>query len=466
MAFQLKRNLIILSVFTAIIILLTLSILQMHWINTLVIDQAVNRVKQKINCAWQILDDQKKKLSIVADLLSKVDVVSEVQNSSIEKRLNLLQNVKTKEALDVLTLVFPGQLKDNTIANYLVKRFALLVENGPLDGFADISKEILKKAAPEIREKVTINNKIENSIFIFSLCKKQSYDKKTEYYIVAAKCLSNDVSLIDRIQTDLFKDKFYKGKRVGTVTIFCGPQRIATTVLLKNGHRATGTLVSKEVEAKVLNNGIPWIGRAFVVSDWYLSRYEPIVNPGGHIIGMLYIGELEQLYTDQKYNIVFTGAGVLFFIIVLAFLVGALMINHARKIEQAQKEARFDFIRVLGHELKSPINSIESYLQVMHQGVAGELPEKYRSIVERSILRIQYMRKLIGDLLDLTRIESGHKKRALVEVDIVKTAREVIEDEKANAEKKQVIIKLNATNTIKLYADESEIHMILSLEEG
>jgi len=79
-------------------------------------------------------------------------------------------------------------------------------------------------------------------------------------------------------------------------------------------------LVSQEVENQVLNNGISWTGRAEVVDKWYLSSYEPICDPLGKIIGMLYIGELEQIYIDQKYNSLFTGVGVIFCIILFSFL--------------------------------------------------------------------------------------------------------------------------------------------------
>ena len=52
----------------------------------------------------------------------------------------------------------------------------------------------------------------------------------------------------------------------------------------------------------------------------------------------------------------------------------------------------------------------------------GDDITKYESMVSRSLVRLNNMRKLIFDILDLTRIESHHKKREIVSADISKIA--------------------------------------------
>ena len=59
------------------------------------------------------------------------------------------------------------------------------------------------------------------------------------------------------------------------------------------GARALGTRVSEEVSRAVLDKGDKWINRAFVVNDWYISAYEPIVDANGKRVGILYAGYLE-----------------------------------------------------------------------------------------------------------------------------------------------------------------------------
>ena len=80
---------------------------------------------------------------------------------------------------------------------------------------------------------------------------------------------------------------------MGTVTVFLDDVRITTNVPLKAGERALGTRVSNEVRTQVLDDGRTWIDRAFVVNDWYISSYEPIVDVDGKRVGMLYAGFLE-----------------------------------------------------------------------------------------------------------------------------------------------------------------------------
>ena len=59
--------------------------------------------------------------------------------------------------------------------------------------------------------------------------------------------------------------------------------------MLKNqdGSRAIGTRVSEEVYNQVVVNGQPYIGRAYVVNNWYITAYEPIKNNDNQIIGIL-----------------------------------------------------------------------------------------------------------------------------------------------------------------------------------
>ena len=97
---------------------------------------------------------------------------------------------------------------------------------------------------------------------------------------------------------DVIRDLVYgpgsliKGS-IGTVTVFLDDVRITTNVPIRPGERALGTRVSNEVRTNVLDQGETWIDRAFVVNDWYISSYEPIIDIEGRRVGMLYAGYLE-----------------------------------------------------------------------------------------------------------------------------------------------------------------------------
>ena len=134
--------------------------------------------------------------------------------------------------------------------------------------------------------------------------------------------LNQNYEIVDRVKEIVFKGEKYKGIDIGTVTIFQKDLRISTNVTKENGERAIGTRVSKEVNKAVLEEGKPWIDRAFVVNDWYISAYEPIRNIDGKIIGILYVGMLEKPYIDLRNNVMltFTGIAILCVIILLTIL--------------------------------------------------------------------------------------------------------------------------------------------------
>jgi signal transduction histidine kinase len=52
----------------------------------------------------------------------------------------------------------------------------------------------------------------------------------------------------------------------------------------------------------VLGEGRTWLDSAFVVNDWYISAYEPLVDSYGKRVGMLYVGFLEKPFSDAKYQ--------------------------------------------------------------------------------------------------------------------------------------------------------------------
>ena len=136
--------------------------------------------------------------------------------------------------------------------------------------------------------------------------------------------------------------------------------------------------------------------------------------------------------------------------------------RHARKLAAEKRRVRFEFISVLGHELKAPLSAIEGYLNIMRgQSLGGDLAA-YMPVIDRCLARGQGMRKLIMDLLDMTRIESGEKRRELGPIDVRELARSSLEMARPTAEERQITVELHAHEPVPMTADAGEIEIVLN----
>jgi signal transduction histidine kinase len=136
--------------------------------------------------------------------------------------------------------------------------------------------------------------------------------------------------------------------------------------------------------------------------------------------------------------------------------------RQARRLAEEKRQVRFQFISVLAHEMKSPISAIEGYLQMIHERSVGNKLEDYDHMVDRCLLRIEGMRKLISDLLDLTSIESGQRQRTITSVDLAEVARQSVENVKPEAERRGISIQLEMPSSLLMEADRTEIEMVFN----
>ncbi|MFP4379961.1 MAG: ATP-binding protein [Candidatus Sumerlaeia bacterium] len=139
-----------------------------------------------------------------------------------------------------------------------------------------------------------------------------------------------------------------------------------------------------------------------------------------------------------------------------------ILSRQARQLAEEKRRVRFEFISVLAHELKAPLNAVEGYLNTLENDFARNDPAIFDKIVDRSRIRLDGMRKIITDLLDMTRIESGRKKREIGEVDVREVAEMAIESVQPTADERKITISLEAPDTVPMIADRGEIEIILN----
>ncbi len=204
--------------------------------------------------------------------------------------------------------------------------------------------------------------------------------------------LNQNLDLIDHINRIVYPEGSLPFDGHGTATLFMEDVRITTNVRLFQDQRAIGTRVSQAVRQAVLEQGGTWLDRAFVVNDWYVSAYEPLLDSSGQRVGMLYVGYLEKPFRFVKYGMLALIAGIFLLVMVLAAVFSVRwarsifkpveQMNHAmQRVEEGDSGARVgpvearDEIGTLANQLDQLLDVIDDKTQAL-QRWAGELDAK------------------------------------------------------------------------------------------
>jgi len=87
--------------------------------------------------------------------------------------------------------------------------------------------------------------------------------------------------------------------------------------------------------------------------------------------------------------------------------IGVITVLHDITALKKLDRMKSEFVSMVSHEIRSPMNSVLMQIQVILDGLAGELTEKQRNILTRAHLKIENLACMTSELLDLARIESG-----------------------------------------------------------
>ncbi len=132
------------------------------------------------------------------------------------------------------------------------------------------------------------------------------------------------------------------------------------------------------------------------------------------------------------------------------------------RMNEEGKKIRYQFLSVLSHELKAPLNAVEGYLRMMKDKQAGDRVEDYETPIERSLQRIQGMRNLIMDLLDLTKIRLERKDEKTIELNLADIASGAIVTVQPYAIQLEVTIDLTVRSDAILMADPTDMEIIFN----
>ncbi|MEO0129552.1 MAG: cache domain-containing protein [candidate division WOR-3 bacterium] len=339
------------------------SIIGIATINRGIINQAQNRVSADLNSAGEIYDQfANQVLNVCRFTATRFFLKKALLEKKNLDMIQELERVLKTENLDFLSVVDTngvvlarGTNKDNfndTVYNPLIEH--TIKTKSPTYATEILTAEGLYKENPVLKKKAEIKilptqrvkfqrSGVETSglVIVGSAPILDDYENVIGV-VYAGKLINNNFDIVDRIKNTVFLNEQYKGRDIGTSTIFMKDLRVSTNVKNVDGTRAIGTLISKEVYEAVIEKGQTWLARAFVVKDWYITAYRPIKNFLGETVGVLYVGILEKKYTDMRNQIVlfFIGLTIIAILAVTGFsyLLSGTITKSIGEIARAARE--------------------------------------------------------------------------------------------------------------------------------
>lgn len=338
MKLQTKFSLGIIIVFA--ILAASIAAVSFVWVDQNTIRQAQDRVQLHIQASWEIFNGKSERMQAALEILAQDDQVNaflqDPQNQvlAINAR-TYLESVRQLQNMDVLTLMNDeGRVLLRTRAPYhsgelvtddpVVRR--ALAARKPAEGTVILAQDRLERGGEGLLAQC-LQNGGEPRGMMQSVAVPIIWNDRLIGILQMGSLVNGASAKVDRIRDTVFKNEQYNGKPLGTATIFMGDLRTSTNALDSQGKRAVGTRASPEVVQRVLNEGKPWTGRAWVVDTWYLAQYDPIRDPDGAVVGMLYVGELEQKYLDLRTQALALFLAVIVAGMLLAFIVFWLIVG-------------------------------------------------------------------------------------------------------------------------------------------
>ena len=379
------RTKIILSFLVVIIVGGSLSLIfGSRLVKGTIIYQAQAKVRHDLAAAWMVFNE---KLNDIKDIVcftgSSETLLDAIKRKDRDSLCKYLCRIREENHLDILTLtdsngnvvlrtrnleVFgDSQSQDGVIDKALqgeisafpqiVTRSELIKESEELAERAFMEFVETPKAAPRLE------NKEENGMMLKAACPVIDEGDRLLGILYGGILINRNYDIVDRVKEIVYKDEKYKGREIGTATIFQHDLRISTNVRNARGERAIGTRVSTEVNQAVLVEGIPWIDRAFVVNDWYITAYEPIKNVSDEIIGILYVGILERPYIDITNRVILTFGViavccVVLLLVILYFSTTRIIDPLHNMVLATQKIAKGDLSHKVDVQSKDEIGSL------------------------------------------------------------------------------------------------------------
>ncbi len=388
----------------------------LYLIDQWIVGEAQQKVRHDLGVARSVLMHEEERLRDVIRFSTDYVALALVLEQSVPGTVAAeMTEILQRERLDFLTLTdASGKIVlqgGSSSAPHGAQSPGALVGLGATQGYCGpvvLTESELRQESPQLASAARIPRRVspfdveERGMLL--VCSSPVVDEeKVHGYLYGGVLLNGNLDLIDKIKKTVYGSEDFRGTKLGSATLFLDDLRVATTVRLRDGERALGTTMSDEVAAAVLGERRPWIARARVVDEWYLTAYEPILGPQGEAIGAFYVGQLESPFSQLKRQ----AALALLALLLFGGLLGALLARKGarrlsrpileleegvRRIGAGERDlhvpvAGSDEIAALGtafNAMSASLREHEKALQELNRELEGKVRERTAELEEKS----------------------------------------------------------------------------------
>jgi len=119
-----------------------------------------------------------------------------------------------------------------------------------------------------------------------------------------------------------------------------------------------------------------------------------------------------------------------------------------------------EFIAMVAHDLRSPLSTVLGMLTLLEEGVLGQLSEKGRQIAAGSYKECNRMLRLLNDMLELERMETGKFQLQCVSINIADTVRDALHNVRHLGESKQLTLQTDLKE-LRCWGDDHRIIQVM-----
>jgi signal transduction histidine kinase/PAS domain-containing protein len=150
----------------------------------------------------------------------------------------------------------------------------------------------------------------------------------------------------------------------------------------------------------------------------------------------------------------------------------------AQAAELAAREANHlkdEFIGIAGHELRTPLTTIKVSIQLAQRQLQRVLQQKntlapealkllltVTNFLERTERQVELQNRLVNDLLDVSRVETGHMELHTEPYDVSKIVREVVEDQQSLTPERTILLSTHMQKDTSVMIDTDRVRQVIS----